>query len=433
MAHEPAAMEVPVRRLEEAPDRARLLASTLVGIGVVALVAAFLTSPTRAWRAYLFNWLYWTSLAQGAVMVAAVASITRGLWSRPVRRIALSFVAFLPISYLALLPLLLFGGEHVFPWIEAPVAGKEAWLNLPFLVARNLVALGFMYFLSLRFAYWALRPDLGLTRDQAPPQLRGLYQRFTANWRGQDAEEARSFRKLARLAPAMALVYAASFSLLAWDLVMSLEPHWWSTLIGPYFFMAAFLGGLAALAVATILYRRPLGLDGIVQPSTFHDVGKLTFGFCAFWAYLLWSQYLVIWYGLLPHEQEFVIHRLELPFAPVAVAVFLCMFVIPFFGLLGVQPKKRPALLGTFASVVLVGLWLERYVLVYPSYTFSRNEGLPFGLPEVGMALLFGGLFIFALLFFAVRFPMIQLWQPPSELELLAGAAEPPGEVVTAE
>src|SRR5690606_25704192 len=109
------------------------------------------------------------------------------------------------------------------------------------------------------------------------------------------------------------------------------------------------------------------GLERAIEPPQFHDLGKLTFSFCIFWAYLFWSQYLVIWYGKLPWEQAFVIHRLQQPYAPVAVLVFFALFVLPFFGLLGVRAKKTPAILGLFAIVVLVGLWFERYMLVYPS------------------------------------------------------------------
>src|SRR5690606_41031808 len=104
--------------------------------------------------------------------------------------------------------------------------------------------------------------------------------RLTRDWQGQAAEEERAHQKLSRFGPALALVYAIGFSFIAFDLVMSLEPHWFSTLIGPYFFMAALLGGLAATAVLTIIYRGRLGLADAIDPPQFHDLGKLTFAFC---------------------------------------------------------------------------------------------------------------------------------------------------------
>src|SRR5690606_37047833 len=202
-----------------------------------------------------------------------------GVWARSVRRIALSFVAFLPIALVLFLPIL-FGARSIFPWIEDPVPGKDVYLNVPFLAVRDLVSLGAVLVLSILFAYWSLRPDAALARDRAPDRARGLYDRLTRGWLGQREEEEQAHRKISRLGPALALVYAVGFSFIAWDLVMPLEPHWFSPLIGPYFFMAALLGGIAATAVLTIIYRGRLGLADAIDPPQFHDLGKLTFAFC---------------------------------------------------------------------------------------------------------------------------------------------------------
>src|SRR5690606_2536148 len=127
-------------------------------------------------------------------------------------------------------------------------------------------------------------------------------------------------------------------------------------LIGPYFFMAAFLGGIAATGLLSIGYTRALGHESYYGWSQRHDLGKLTFAFCVFWAYLLFSQFIVIWYGKLPVEQGFLVHRFEEPYDSIALSVFLGLFVLPFFGLLGVTPKKRPGTYGIFASIILLGL-----------------------------------------------------------------------------
>lgn len=433
MAHDMVGYEdLPVVRLDAVPRRAGAAALILVGLGAIALILALLTGATRAWRAYLFNWLFWTSIAQGPVILAASVVMTRGVWSRSMRRIALSFVAFLPLSFLLMIPLF-FVGDRIFPWTQMElVPGKEAWLNVPFVAARNIFLFGALVLVSLFFAYWALRPDIGLLRDEVPPRLRGLYERLSRGWRGQEAEETLAHHKLARLAPVLVLVYALAFSFLAFDLVMSLEPSWWSTLLGPYFFMGAFLGGIAVTAVVAVVFRQTLGLAASIEPVQLHDIGKLTFAFVIFWTYLFWAQFIVIWYGLLPYEQSFVIRRFDQPFSGVALFVIFAMFVVPFFGLLGVKAKKTPAVLATFATIVLVGLWVERYLLVYPSYYFGQDQ-LVFGWQEIGIGLGFAGLLLGSLLFFATRFPLFQLWQPLSELELLGSSAEPPGEVVTAE
>ena len=418
--------ELPVRRLERMPALLRLLIPIFLAVGLVALVGAFLTDADRAWRAYHFNWLFFTSVAQGAVILAVVVTITRGLWSRPVRRLALSFVAFMPIAFVLVLPMLLFGADSIFPWVRDPgsmQSGKDAYLNVPFLSLRTVVLLGVLILLDLAFAYWALRPDLGRLRDSVDQHLRGLYGRFSGNWQGLEIEEMRSYRKIAKLGPLTAAVWAIAFGVLAWDYVMSLEPHWFSTMIGPYFFMTGFLGGIAATGLLCVLHVLRNNQGDVILGQNFHDLGKLTFGFCVFWAYLFYSQFIVIWYGMLPIEQAWINHRFGMPFQPFMIAVFFCLFVLPFFGLLGVTPKRRPRIYALFASIIVIGVWLERFILVYPSH-YAGGDNVPFGWPEIGIALFFAGLLLSAMMWFQTRFPIYQIWQPVSEIELL-GVEEP--------
>lgn len=419
--------DLPERRLEQLPGIIRVGAPIVAVLGVILLALAFAADKERAWRAYHFNWLYFTSICQGAVILAVVVTITRGVWSRPIRRLALSFSAFLPFAWLLAIPILV-GAENIFPWVADPNSiqpGKDAYLNVPFMSARILLLLGLLFFFDLKFAYWALRPDLGLLRDSAPERFRPLYARLTRDWRGVEAEETLAFKKLSVLGPTIAAIFALTFGVVAWDFVMSLEPHWFSTMIGPYFFMGGFLGGVAATVVVSVLWVLRGGAGDVIEPSTFHDIGKLMFGFCIFWAYLFYSQFIVIWYGLLPIEQAWLVHRLGMPFQPMMALVFACLFVFPFFGLMGVTPKRTPQILVFFAAIVLIGLWLERYMLVYPSL-YSASKDIPFGWMEVAPALFFLGLVAMAVSAFQSRFPIFQIWQPASELELLGVEAEPP-------
>lgn len=423
--------ELPARRLEHVPALISVGAPLIAVLGVVIMALAFGADTARAWRAYHYNWLFFMSIAQGAVILAVVVTITRGVWSRPIRRLALSFVAFLPFAWVLAIPIL-FGAEHIFPWVADPAAiqpGKDAYLNVPFMSLRILLLLGLLFYFDLRFAYWAVRPDLGLVRDRAHERLQPLYARLTRNWLGQDAEEARSAKKLAVLGPVVAVLFALSFGVLAWDFVMSLEPHWFSTMIGPYFFMGGFLGGVAATVIVCVLYVLRGNARHIIEPVTLHDIGKLMFGFCVFWAYLFYSQFIVIWYGLLPIEQAWVVHRFGQPYQSLMALVFACLFVFPFFGLMGVAPKRTPQILAFFATIVLIGLWLERYMLVYPSL-YSAAPDIPFGWQEFGPLFFFLGLLALAIVGFQSRFPIFQMWQPPSELELLG--VEPIEEQVTA-
>jgi hypothetical protein len=409
---------MPVRRIDAVAPGLRIAIAALILIGAAGFAAALVVDAPRAWRAYYINWLFVMGIAQGGFMLAVVTSIAKGIWSRPIRRIALSHVAFLPVAFVAVLPILIWGAPHIWPWIEHPLYnGKEVWLNRPFMTARTVFGLAVLFTMSLAFAYTALRPDMGLARERVPPRLRGTYAAFARNWRGQEAEELHAYRRLTVLGPVLALLYAVVMGVLAWDFVMSLEPHWFSTLIGPYFFMGAILGGTMATAILTITLRSRLGLENWVLPSTLHDLGKLAFGFTVFWGYMFFSQYIVIWYGLLPWEQEFVIHRFVPPFRIIAQLVGLCLFVIPFFGLMGVTPKRTPVLFASFAAVSLFGLWIERYLIVYPSLYIGADT-LPLSWQEPALLLFFAGLYLAAIAFFFTRVPLFQVWQPYSEVEL---------------
>ena len=423
MSHGTLTDGMPARRIESLSPGLRIAIPALILIGAVAFAAALVVDAPRAWRAYHFNWLYFTAIAQGAVILAVVVSIAKGLWSRPIRRVALAFSAFLPIAYIAVLPILFIGAEHIFPWIDHPVAGKDVWLNQPFMAVRILLGLGILFTVSLVFAYTALRPDMDVMRAHVPPRLNGLYSWFTRGWRGQEAEELHAHRRLAVLAPVTALLFALFMGMMSWDFVMSLEPYWFSTLLGPFVFMGGFLGGIMATAILVMTLRGRLDLHDWILPSTLHDLGKLGFGFTVFWGYLFFSQYIVIWYGLLPLEQSFVIHRFTPPFRIIAQLVGLFVFVIPFFGLMGVTPKRTPAIFTTFAGISLFGLWLERYLLIYPSLWIGADD-LPFGWQEPGVMLLFAGLLLAAIGWFLTRFPLFQTWQPASELELQGIAVE---------
>jgi len=418
MAHHPVSNELPARRFESKPRGVMIGAGIAVLLGALLwtlAVAGVVGTPERAWRAYLHNWLFWASIAQGAIMFAGALIITGARWAQPVRRIALSTAPFLPLAFVLLIPILL-AARQIFPWAAYPEMlhhPKDMWMALPFVTGRILVLYGALVLISLAFVFFAIRPDAGLTREQFGARS-GLYGFMTRSWRGQEVEEAHSWKRLRVLAVVMGAAYAVALSFIAFDFVQALELHFLSTLIGGYFFMGAFLGGVALTGLLTVITRRALGLGDWIRSDQLHDIGKLTFAFCVFWAYLFWAQYIVIWYGKLIPEQAFLINRMSEPYGPLALTVFLCLFVLPFFGLLGVAPKRRPAIYGTFAMVILFGLWLERYVLVYPSL-YPGADGIPFGLAEIGATLLFGGLFVTAVVFFLSTFPVLQIWEAPSD------------------
>lgn len=379
-------------------------------LGLILFVLALTgESAERAWQLFHVNWLYFTGLAAGSVAFAAVQKITNAKWSGLVIRFAEASVAFLPISLLGFLLVFTLGYEAVYGPMEHALHelphGKAVWLSHEFMMGRLLVGLLGLYVVGWKLIRADLVPDLHATRGAAGPGRRSLFDRWTRDYDGTPPVAAAHQSRIRRLAPAYIVLYAIVMSMIAFDGIMALQPHWLSNLLGGFYFMGSFLGAHMLLALLMIYGAAHLGIADLVSPKQRHDLGKLCFGFTVFWTYLMWAQFLVIWYGNLPEETGFVFARLWGNWLPVGRAVFLGMFIIPFFGLLGVAPKKFRPTLALFAVVSLVSLWLERYLLVMPSV--SALPGPVFGLPEAGPTLLMLGLYLLSYALFARTFPML--------------------------
>jgi hypothetical protein len=341
------------------------IAYVLIAIGVIAFgIAATRDSlAARAWEAFLVNLLFWLGIAQGGVVASAAFYLTQGRWAGQAHyRLAESFSGFLVVGFI-LFWALYFGRESIFPWIRHPVPAKTGWLNVPFLFARDGIALAVMTLVSLSFLSasrsedarkWAVAPN---TIGMPPPSIR-------------------------RLAPAVCILFAVVYSLLAFDLVMSLSPLWHSTLFGWWFFAGAFWSAIVTMALTAVCLRRVLGPGNIfTEGRIMRDIGLMVFAFSIFWAYTLFAQYIVIWYGDIPMETFFIAVRVHyLPWAFMSWLTVTFVWVIPFVVLLGIRPKKTPIILGTVALLGMVGIWSEIYVLVVPSLS---PRSVPFGWVEV--------------------------------------------------
>jgi hypothetical protein len=359
----------------------------LLGAGAFLWVLATGRQGTaRAWQAWHVNFMFWTGLAQGLVVFAATQKLAKGHWSGLVIRFAEAAAAFLIVSLVLYVGLFL-GRASIFSWLHEPRPDVGGWLTTKFFFVRNGLIYVTLAWLSWRFVRHDMAPDLEELAHGGP------------------ADRLAGRDRIAREAGILVVGFAFGYSLLAFDLMMSLAHKWVSNLFGAFYFMDSFLAALMALAVLAIAVRRRMGLESLISPKQLHDLGKLCFGFTVFWAYLMWAQYLVIWYGNLPEETYFIFYRLIGPWKPVGVAVFLMVFLIPFVGLLGVKPKKYPPTFLLFALVSLVGIWLERYLEIVPS--INGGAGPAIGLPEIGVTALFGGLFLLSLGGFAARYPML--------------------------
>ncbi|MFQ5537692.1 MAG: hypothetical protein ACE5GJ_09595 [Gemmatimonadota bacterium] len=416
MAHHHIPADIPVRYLSRSRS-ANMMAGLFFLVGLVAFIVRLGQDPVGAWVSYVSNWLFFMSISIGGVLLAVATWITKSKWNWSVRRVSQAFAAFLPIAFVLMLPMLSLREEY-FPWIsemahDPVLQNKAAYLNIPFLISRNVVGLALLFGLGLYFVYLAVRPDVALAEgSEEEDDGRATWRaRLTQGWAGQEAEEVSSYRRMTTLAPAFVLVYAVVMSIVAYDWAMSLEPHWFSTMFGPWYFMGAFWGGIAATALWSVYLRtKHKDFKNHIGMQQRHDLGKLAFAFTVFWTYLFFSQYIVIWYGKLPWEQAWIIRRSGETWGGFSLLVVVLCFIVPFAGLIGRKAKLKPALLATFTSVILVGLWLERYDLVAPAL---HHEGDPvFTLWHPLIGLMFLGLWLGSVRWFLSTFPAIQIWQP---------------------
>ena len=211
--------------------------------------------------------------------------------------------------------------------------------------------------------------------------------------------------------PILGILYALVLTLIGFDLVMSLSPHWHSTLFGAYYFVGSFYSALAALAVLSFFAVRKGDLKEFIQPKHFHDLGKLLLAFCLVTGDFFYSQFLVIWYGNLPFETRYVLLRIrESPWDLFAWTVLLIAFAMPFAVLLSRKVKTKPLPMMVLGAVILVGMWLERFLLVVPS--LWKESAIPLGLTELLITAGFFGIMGLCVLFFLQRFPVLPVGDP---------------------
>ena len=372
------------------PRSIYLISAVLAALGALIFLIGALTGEERVWHALLSTWLFVTSVSSAGVAFVAVQRITTARWSRSVIRLLEGYVAFLPVAFILLLLILLPGQSHIFPWTHEtpPVPEKQLWFDPTFFVVRNLVAFGLLTALSVWYIYTCVRLDVGHTVEPSGEarRFRGLRDRMRRNFRDERREIHSTHSLQGKLAVWLVLAFGFAWTLMAWDLSMGLDLHFQSALYGWWVFMGGWVVALMSFTLLVMWWRRYLDVYDLIGESHFHDLGKLCFAFTAFWGYLTFGQYLVIWYGNIGEETHWMHHRLSGAWKALSLAVVFLMFVLPFFGLLSRAAKVYLPTMALFATCSIVGLWFHRYLEVYPSL-HPEATSAPLGLWEVGVAL----------------------------------------------
>jgi len=318
------------------------------GVGAVVSAVGLFLDTTQFLQSYLMGFMLWLGVTLGCLALGMIHQLSGGEWGVVIRRPIGAATRVLPLITVMFLPIAL-GVTRMYSWTNADLVAhdevlqhKHVYLNVPFFLVRaavyflawNLIA----YFLNA----WSLEQDR-TGNPEIPPRMQ-------------------------RLSGAGLVIYGITITFASFDWLMSLEPHWFSTIYGVVIIGGQGLSALAFLICALVWLSRRAPLDRIVVPGHFHDLGNLMLAFVMLWAYFSFSQYLIIWAGNLPVEIAWYLHRMQTGWRPVAIVLMLFHFAVPFIVLLSRTVKRQPRLILRVAIAVLVARFVDIFWLVGPEF-----------------------------------------------------------------
>lgn len=343
-----------------AQSNRRQLLSRLTIAAALVLACGLAIAPLRIWSNLLVGTFYLLTIALGGALFVALTYVTGGGWHVAFRRIPEAMARLLPVASAAILVVLgvrmsHYGWRHDWHGDAGTFWFKELWLTPSFWGARAVV-----YVLL-----WSLIAGWLVARSR----------------RQDETGDATITSGNVRISALFLVVYTITFSLASADWMMALEPMWFSTMWGVYNFAGMIQATLAAIIVIGLILRLPDGpLRGVFTDEHLHDLGKLLLGFSCFWMYIWFSQYMLIWYANIPEETSYFIIRTHGPWGPIVVGSIVLNWVVPFFVLLPKPAKRNAGVMMKVAVVVLIGRWVDLYIMVFPS---TLGENPVFGIWEV--------------------------------------------------
>lgn len=343
----------------------------LLVIGTALALVAFYTDRERAIFNYLVTYMMILSIGLGSLFIVALEYIAGADWSTPIRRIPEFFSRLLPFLFILVIPLLVFNHD-LFHWAhEEAVAddkilqGKAPYLNITFFIVRTFIFIGL----------WSL-----------------FYWMLTRNSKKQDLTKDQTLtKKNIKVSAFFIPVFALSLTFTAIDFMMSLEPHWFSTIFGVYFFAGIIVAALSTITIVVILLKEKGYFSPWMNDDHLFSLGALLFAFINFWAYIAFSQFLLIWYADLPEETFWYLIRWEGGWVYFSLALIIAHFAVPYFALLTQPSKKDPKRLKFIAIWLLVAHFIDLFWLIMPNMKSMKNgyvfSWIDFVFPIAGVGL----------------------------------------------
>jgi hypothetical protein len=333
---------------KELPIKIALIGYSLFALGLIFGIIGFITDPTRAAISYLPSFMFLVSLAIGSLFLVAIEYLAGADWSVPFRRIAEFLSSLLPLLIILVVPLI-FHMKDLFNWTHSEIVskdptlqGKAPYLNSVFFILRVFIII----------IIWS-----------------AFYLKFIMNSRKQDSTGEQALTKNSIVYSGVFMpVFALTITLIAVDWLMSLEPLWFSTVFGVYFFSGAVCCSLAAVTFIAIKLKENGYLHPKVNPDHYYSLGTLLFAFIVFWAYIAFCQYMLIWYTDLPEETFWFLHRWSGGWSVLSIALIFTHFIVPFGALLSFPSKTNPSRLKFIAIWILVAHYIDLYWLIMPSF-----------------------------------------------------------------
>ncbi|HEY3568302.1 MAG TPA: hypothetical protein VGP73_10260 [Thermoanaerobaculia bacterium] len=378
----------------EAPATVGFLRTLGLALGVIGLVGSaigYFVAPDYFFRAGLVGCVFWVGISLGCLAISMLGHLTGGDWQVVIRRVLEASARVLPVPLILLFLLFLAGGlPALYEWAHPDLVKadhalqlKQPYLNPTFFYIRLVI----YAVIWIGLAYWL--SSLSRRQDQT-----------------QDLSLISHMKMIS--APGL-IIYVLSLTFASVDWLMSLQPHWFSTIFGFYLVASQALAGFAFLIIIALLLSRSGPMEGIYQPRHFHDWGKLLFAFVMIWMYFSYSQWLITWAGNLPEEISFFLARLRGGFGLLTLLIVLFHFVVPFSLLLSRDLKRNGRTLVLVAGGLLVMRWVELFWQVEPAFheRHAANDWL-----YVVVPLFIGGIWLF---FFARQLssrPLLPIHDP---------------------